>query len=83
MNKETLKQTENLEDLKIIALNLFEENRILQEQVKFLQDKIFGRRSEKKDKDDGQLSLFDIPEPELCLLEPLDSVYKGRDHQIG
>ena len=74
MNKETLKQTENLEDLKIIALNLFEENRILQEQVKFLQDKIFGRRSEKKDKDDGQLSLFDIPEPELSLLEQPEEI---------
>jgi len=69
MNKETLKQTEDLEDLKTIALNLFEENRILQEQVRFLNDKIFGRRSERKVKDDGQLSLFDIPEPELSLLE--------------
>ena len=76
MTKETLTQTENLDEVKKFALNLFEENRIyksenkvLQEQVRSLQDKIFGRRSEKTSKDDGQLSLFDIPEPECPLLE--------------
>jgi len=72
MTKETLTHIENLAEVKKLALNLFEENRIyksenkvLQEQVRSLQDKLFGRRSEKASKDDGQLSLFDIPEPDL------------------
>ena len=62
MTKEKLKQTKNLDEVKEIALNLFDENKILQEQVKNLQDKLFGRKSEKTYKDDGQLSLFDIPD---------------------
>ncbi len=65
MTKEKLKQTENLDEVKEIALNLFDENKILQEQIKSLQDKLFGRKSEKTHRDDGQLSLFDIPEPDL------------------
>ena len=47
-----------------IALNLFNENRILQEQIKSLQDKLFGKKSEKTPVDDKQLYLFDMPEPE-------------------
>jgi transposase len=76
MTKEKLTQADNLDDVKEIALNLFEENRlyksenkILQEQIKSLRDKLFGRKTEKIPKDDGQLSLFDIPEPELPILE--------------
>jgi len=72
MTKETLAQTDNLDEVKKLALNLFEENRIyksenkvLQEQIRSLQDKLFGRKSEKAPKDDGQLSLFDIPEPDM------------------
>jgi transposase len=30
---------------------------------------VFGRKSEKTPKDDGQMSLFDMPEPELPILE--------------
>lgn len=38
------------------------EIKILREQISYLQNKLFGRRSEKITKDDGQLSLFDFPE---------------------
>lgn len=69
MTKETLTHADNLDDVKKIALNLFEENRILKEQVNNLQDKLFGRKTEKTIRDDGQLSLFDIPEPQLPILE--------------
>ena len=47
MTKETLTQADNLDDVKKIALNLFEENKILQEQVNSLRDKLFGRKTEK------------------------------------
>jgi len=69
MTKEKLTQADNLDEVKEIALNLFDENLILQEQIKSLRDKLFGRKSEKNHRDDGQLSLFDIPEPELPILE--------------
>ena len=69
MTKETLAHADNLDDLKKIALNLFEENRILKEQINCLQDKLFGRKTEKTPRDDGQLSLFDIPEPQLAVSE--------------
>jgi len=76
MTKDTLTQVDNLDEVKNIALNLFEENRIyksenkiLQEQIKCLQNKLFGRKTEKTVRDDGQLSLFDIPEPQLPILE--------------
>jgi len=74
MTKEKLKQSENLDEVKKIALNLFDEVRVLQEQVKFLQDKLFGRRSEKASRDDGQLSLFDIPEPDLPISREPESI---------
>jgi len=74
MTKETLNQADNLDDLKEIALNLFDENRILQEQVKNLQSKLFGRKSEKIHRDDGQLSLFDIPEPEQTISDKDEEV---------
>jgi transposase len=63
MTKEKLTKADNLDELKKIALNLFDENQILQDQIKSLQDKLFGRKTEKSFRDDGQLSLFDIPEP--------------------
>jgi len=63
MTKEKLTQTDNLDEVKEIALNLFDENQILQEQIKSLRDRLFGRKTEKTLKDDGQMSLFDIPEP--------------------
>lgn len=73
MNEVTLTQINDLEESKKIALELFQEVKILKEQVKFLQDKLFGRKSEKTPKDDGQMSLFDMPEPESTFAgEPED-----------
>ena len=81
MTKESLSHADNLDDLKKIALNLFEENRlyksenkILQEQIKSLQDKLFGRKSEKTPRDDGQLSLFDIPQPTPSISDNCEEV---------
>ncbi|MCG8642894.1 MAG: transposase [Desulfobacterales bacterium] len=39
------------------------EIKILNEQIKSLQERLFGRKTEKQHRDDGQLSLFDISEP--------------------
>jgi transposase len=76
MTKETLTHSNDIDNVKKIALNLFEENRlyksenkILQEQIQSLRDKLFGRKTEKARWDDNQLSLFDIPEPECPILE--------------
>ncbi len=77
MTKETLTQTDNLDEVKKIALNLFDENQILQEQIKSLKDKLFGRKTEKSFRDDGQLSLFDIPEPQLPILEKPEETIVG------
>lgn len=77
MTKEKLTQTDNLDEVKKIALNLFDENQILQEQIKFLQDKLFGKKTEKSFRDDGQLSLFDIPEPQLPILEKTEEIAIG------
>ena len=63
MTKEKLTQADNLDEVKEIALNLFDENQILQEQVKSLRDRLFGRKTEKTPRDDGQMSLFDISDP--------------------
>ncbi|MBA3012930.1 MAG: IS66 family transposase [Proteobacteria bacterium] len=82
MTKEKLSHTQDPDEIKKIALNLFDENQILQEQVKYLQDKLFGRRSEKTPKDDGQLSLFDIPEPQLPILEePEETIVASHTRQ--
>ena len=76
MTKETLTLADNLDDLKKIALGLLDENRVfksenrlLHEQIKSLQDRLFGRKTEKIVKADGQLSLFDIPEQEFPISE--------------
>lgn len=81
MTKDKLTHTKDLDGMKKIALDLFDENkvyksenRILQEQIKSLRDQLFGRKSEKTVNDDGQLSLFDIPEPELPISEESESV---------
>src|SRR3989339_1102602 len=70
MTKDTLTHADNLNEVKKIALTLFEENRLyksenrlLHEQIRMLQDRIFGRKADKVQKEDGQLSLFDMPEP--------------------
>lgn len=49
--------------------NYKSEIKILNEQIKSLRDKLFGRKTEKIHRDDGQLSLFDIPEPECPISE--------------
>ncbi len=77
MTKDKLKHTQDLAEMKKIALNLFDENRVLQEQVQSLQDKLFGRKSEKTPVDDKQLYLFDIPEPECSIKEEPESVTIG------
>jgi len=74
MTRDKVKNTQNLDEIREIALNLFDENKILQEQIKSLHIRLFGRKSEKSSKDDGQLSLFEIPEPELSILEKPETV---------
>ncbi len=74
MTRDTLKDAESLDEVKEIALNLFDENIILQEQIKSLQDRLFGRKSEKTPKDGEQMSLFDMPEPDLPILNEDDTV---------
>ncbi|MCG8614686.1 MAG: transposase, partial [Desulfobacterales bacterium] len=69
MTKGKVKDNENIDEVKKIACDLIDENQILKEQIKSLQNMVFGRKSEKTSKDDGQLSLFDMPEPELPILE--------------
>jgi len=74
MTKGTLKTVEDVEEIRKIAMDLIDENQVLQEQVKILQDRLFGRKSEKSAKDDGQMSLFEMPEPELPILEETESL---------
>ncbi len=47
MTRDKLKDTQNLDEVKKIALNLFDENKILQEQIQSLQNRLFGRKSKK------------------------------------
>ena len=76
MTNDVLSGITDLENLKKVAIDLNTKNhfyqseiKILNEQIKSLQDKLFGRKTEKIHRNDGQLSLFDIPEPECPLLE--------------
>lgn len=57
MTKEQLTYADNLDEVKEIVLNLFDENQILQEQIKSLRDRLFGRKTEKTPTDNGQMSL--------------------------
>ncbi len=68
------RQAQSLDEVKEIALNLFDENKILQDQIKSLQNRLFGRKSEKTPKDDKQMSLFDMPEPDFPILEEPETV---------
>ena len=77
MTKGKVKDTQNLDEVKKIACDLIDENQILREQIKSLQNMVFGRKSEKTPKDAGQMSLFDMPEPELPILEEDDTVTIG------
>jgi transposase len=76
MTNDNLSDIIDLENLKKVAIDLNTKNhfyqseiKILQEQIQSLRDKLFGRKTEKNQKDDGQMSLFDIPEPEYPILE--------------
>jgi transposase len=62
---------ETLDDIKKVLTSFSKkeeaykaEIKILKEQIRSLQDKIFGRKTEKIHIDDGQLYLFDFPEPQ-------------------
>ena len=77
MTRDKVKNTQNPDEIKEIALNLFDENKILQEQIKSLQSRLFGRKSEKTSKDDKQMYLFDMPEPDLPILEELEVTITG------
>lgn len=74
MTKGKVKDNKNIDEVKKIACDLIDENQILKEQIKSLQNMVFGRKSEKTPKDDGQRSLFDMPEPEFPILEELETV---------
>jgi transposase len=76
MTNDVLSGITDLENLKKVAIDLNTKNhlyqseiKILNEQIQSLRDKLFGKKTEKISRDDGQLSLFDIPEPECPLLE--------------
>ncbi|MCK5165430.1 MAG: IS66 family transposase [Desulfobacula sp.] len=76
MTNDVLSGITDLENLKKVAIDLNTKNhlyqseiKILNEQIQCLRDKLFGKKTEKISRDDGQLSLFDIPEPECPLLE--------------
>jgi len=95
MNIEAFTQIDDPEKLKEETLLLIKdfarkehnykfEIRILNERIKSLQDKLFGRRTEKIVRDDGQLSLFDIPEPEYPILEkPEETIVASHTRQKG
>lgn len=81
MNTEALIDINNIENLKKIAIDLNSKNhfyrseiKILHEQIQCLRDKLFGKKTEKIFRDDGQLSLFDIPEPQFPILEEPEEI---------
>lgn len=69
-------ETENVDELKKIIDSFLSKEKeylseidILKEQIRCLQGKLFGRKSEKNSSDEKQLSLFDIPEEEFPIAE--------------
>lgn len=50
------------------------EIKILNEQIKSLLDQLFGKKTEKIHKDDGQRSLFDILEPDTPILDEPEEI---------
>ena len=81
MTNDVLSGITDLENLKKVAIDLNTKNhlyqseiKILNEQIKSLQHKLFGRKTEKTHSDDGQLSLFDMPEPECPILEEPEKI---------
>jgi transposase len=85
MNIEKISDIKDIEELKETLLflvgefdqkerNYQSEIKLLNEQIKSLQDRLFGRKTEKIHKPDGQLSLFDMPEPDLPIQEEPEAV---------
>ncbi len=71
MNTDVIANIDSLEDVKKALSSFIEkeerykaEIRILKEQINSLQDKLYGRKTEKIHIDDRQLYLFDTPAPE-------------------
>jgi len=67
---------ENVDELKKIIDSFFRKEKeylseihILKEQIRCLQDRLFGRNSEKRSSDEKQLSLFDLPEEDFPIVE--------------
>ncbi|CCK80229.1 IS66 family transposase [Desulfobacula toluolica] len=50
------------------------EIKILNEQIKSLQDRLFGKKTEKIHRDDDQIYLFEIPEPECSVSEEPEEI---------
>lgn len=50
------------------------EIKILNEQIKSLEDRLFGKKTEQIHRDDEQMSLFDIPEPECSVSEEPEEI---------
>jgi transposase len=75
MITQNYKDTNDVSKLKNIIHNYESEVRILQEQIKCLTDKIYGRKSEKIfNSPYQQLPLFDIPEPELPIADEPEEI---------
>jgi transposase len=74
-------ETENVDELKKIINSLLKkeqeylsEIKIMKEQILCLQDKLFGRKSEKTSSDDKQLSLFETSEDHFPIAEEDDEI---------
>ena len=85
MNKEAFADINDIEKLKEMMAcfvndfsdrehNYKAEIKILNEQIKSLRDQLFGKKTEKIHKDDGQLSLFDTFEPETPILDEPEEI---------
>ncbi len=85
MNKEAFADINDVEKLKEMMAcfvndfsdrehNYKAEIKILNEQIKSLRDQLFGKKTEKIHKNDGQLSLFDTFEPDTPILDEPEEI---------
>jgi transposase len=85
MNKEAFANIHDVEKLKEMMAsfvsdfsdkeqNYKAEIKILNEQIKSLRDRLFGKKTKKIQKDDGQLSLFDMFEPDTPILDEPEEI---------
>lgn len=85
MNKEVFANINDAEKLKEMMVsfvsdfsnkehNYKAEIKILNEQIKSLQDRLFGKKTEKIHKDDGQRLLFDSLEPDTPILDEPEEI---------